>query len=371
VPAGVSGAVLSRRRRVGFGLLVLFLNLLLIESLARLVLVGVLAPTCDGPAACLRSLLWPRPLHLYYPELARALREPPDDETIDVLLLGGSVLHAGWSSVAPALTEALAYATRRPVRVHNLATAAHTSRDSLLKYRALRGQRYDLVVFYHGINETRTNNAPPELFRPDYGHYAWYRYVNHAADDPLPPLLVTPAVLIHAWTTLGRRLGLLRLVPPHKPEPDWLAYGHEARSRVPFRRNLDAILALAAEKGEPVLLMTFALFVPESYTAERFDAMQTDFTTHQTPLAIWGDPEAVVKAVAAHNAEVREAAAGDPNAALVDQARLMPPERRYFNDVCHLTVEGSSVFVSNLVPTALDRIARRPGSPMDAVRSGP
>jgi hypothetical protein len=354
----VTEPALSWRRRLGFVAIVALVNLLLIEALARVTLVGVLAPTCDSPAACLGSLFWPRPMHLYYPELARALVRPPDDETIDVLVLGGSVLHPDWSSVGRALTEELATATRRRVHVHNLATPAHTSRDSVLKYEALRQQRYELVVFYHAINETRANNVPPELFDPDYEHYSWYRYVNRAATDPLAPLLVTPTVGTHVVTKLGRALGLLQLVSTHKPEPEWIAYGHEVRTRASFRRHLDRILALAREKSEPVLLMTFATWVPEDYTPERFQAMQTGYTTHQTPLAIWGDPPAVLNAVRVHNAELRAAAAQGPGVALVDQALLMPPGRRYWNDVCHLTVRGSSAFVDNMFATALDLLVR-------------
>ena len=60
------------------------------------------------------------------------------------------------------LREQLAYLGQRNVRIFNLAMPAHTSRDSWLKYAALRDARFDLVIFYHGINEARVNNAPPE-----------------------------------------------------------------------------------------------------------------------------------------------------------------------------------------------------------------
>ena len=57
----------------------------------------------------------------------------------------------------------------------------HASRDSWLKYSALGAARFDLVLFYQGINDARANNAPPEVFREDYAHYAWYETVNALA----------------------------------------------------------------------------------------------------------------------------------------------------------------------------------------------
>jgi hypothetical protein len=64
------------------------------------------------------------------------------------------------------------------VRVHLAAAGAQTSRDSYLKYRWLSSKRFDLVVLYDGINEACANNCPPNVFRADYSHYAWYRFLN-------------------------------------------------------------------------------------------------------------------------------------------------------------------------------------------------
>jgi hypothetical protein len=124
-----------------------------------------------------------RVLYAFYPELVEVSRARPsrDDGYEDILLLGGSALHKDWGEVEQALAERLAFAGHRRVRVHNLAREAHTSRDSLLKYAALSKARFDLVIYYHAINEARANNVPPQLFREDYGHYSWYQTVNALA----------------------------------------------------------------------------------------------------------------------------------------------------------------------------------------------
>jgi len=69
-----------------------------------------------------------------------------------------------------------------------------------------------------------------------------------------------------------------------------------------------------------------------------------------------GAPENVMKAVDAHNEVVRRTAIEFPEVHLIDQAKMMPRGRLYFNDVCHLTVAGSEVFVANLMETVLGAV---------------
>lgn len=124
-----------------------------------------------------------RILYAYYPDLKKIDRKNPDldDEFYDILLLGGSVLSREWGQIEQCLSEQLAFNTKRKVRIFNLSKPAHTSRDNRLKYSALGAARFEMVVLYHGINEVRANNVPPELFREDYTHFYWYKIVNTLA----------------------------------------------------------------------------------------------------------------------------------------------------------------------------------------------
>jgi hypothetical protein len=118
-------------------------------------------------------------LYAYYPELRRVdAARPARGKKFDILFLGGSALHKDWGQVEQSLLEQFAYNGHRNIRIFNLAVPGHTSRDSWLKYSALGAARFDLVLFYQGINDARANNAPPEVFREDYAHYAWYETVN-------------------------------------------------------------------------------------------------------------------------------------------------------------------------------------------------
>jgi hypothetical protein len=207
---------------------------------------------------------------------------------------------------------------------------------------------FDLVVVYHGINETRTNNAPPEVFRSDYGHYSWYRFVNAIDRDRLLEFVALPYFVKHASIALRDRFGLSVVIPTSEPRAEWLEYGVDVKSDGPFRENLSAILDMAESRGDPVLLMTFVLNIDARYTDESFRALELDYTRHRSPLRWWGTPQAVAAGVEAHNGVVRELAAGR-RTLFVDQAALMPRERRLYNDPCHLTVVGSGMFVDNMM----------------------
>jgi hypothetical protein len=292
-----------------------------------------------------------RVLYAYYPELAQVDAERParDDGVYDVLLLGGSVLNRDWGSIEADLRECLTRRLRRRVRVFNLAQRAHTSRDSRLKYEAVPDARFDLVAVYDGINDVRANNVPPGAFADDYSHLPWYGVVNALA--PFHGGATLALSFTPAWIAARARSRFAtdRSVSPGLPREDWVRYGKDARSAASFEHNLAAILDLATRRGDPVLLMTFAVYLPRLYSARGFEEGRLDYALHTSPAELWGKPEYVVAAVERQNDVVRRLAAERPEVVLVDQARLMAGSAESFNDPCHLTVRGSVAFVDHLV----------------------
>lgn len=341
------------RKLVLAGAFLLF-NAILFECGARVLAVGLRPTLCLDAGRCAGLLLHPEPILAFYPEVleARGARAG-QDERVDVLLLAGSVLHHDWSPVDSLVADRLSLALRRRVQVDNLAESSHTSRDSRLKYALLGDRRYDAVVVYHGINEVRANNVPPDVFRADYGHYAWYRYANAAADDRWLPTLALPWAARHVGLLVGTRLGTFPSMPERPPKA-WLDFGSDIKSAASLEENLAAVVARARERGEPVLLNTFAIHLPADYDPEAFREMRLDFAQHLSPVKLWGLPENVRAGVAAHNAVIRTLADRSPGVRLVDQARALPPRREHFNDVCHLTVAGAAAFADNLVPALLE-----------------
>jgi hypothetical protein len=262
-----------------------------------------------------------RILYVSYPELRRVDEDPParDDGFLDILLL--------W----------------------NLAEVSHTSRDSRLKYLALDGARFDWVVLYHGINDARANNAPPDRFRSDYSHFAWYETANAFASHHGRSVLALPYTIRYLASRVRQALAPEQYLPRNRPHPEWIGHGGSLRSAAALEENLGAILDEAERRGDRVVLMTFATWVPEDYSLQAFAQKQLDYLLHYSPLELWGRGDYVLRAVAAHNLMVRRLAAARADVVFVDQARLMPGGERYFNDACHFTTTGSAVFVDHLL----------------------
>jgi hypothetical protein len=294
-----------------------------------------------------------RILYAYYPDLRGVDEARParGGDAFNVLLLGGSTLHAHWGEVEAALFERFAAQGRSNVEIYNLSAPGHTSRDSLLKYMALADARFDLVLLYDGINDTRLMFAPPDIFRADYGHSMWYEVVNALAPYHGRATFALPYTLRFLAIRARQRLMPSRYVRDGEPRPDWLPYGRDLRSVEPFARNVEAVVDAAAPRGDRVMLMTFATYVPSNYSLDAFEARRLDYVLYTSPLEMWGRPDDVMRAVARENAIIHRLAAAHPEALFVDQATLLPGPGTppFYNDVCHLTIAGSIRFAENVV----------------------
>jgi hypothetical protein len=292
----------------------------------------------------------------FYPEVGRVERElrRDDRDCFDILMLGGSVLHKDYGDIEHVLRERLIRATRKCVRIHNLSAAAQTSLDSYYKYRHLSGQSFDLVLIYHGINELRANNCPSSMFRDDYSHLSWYRLINDFEDGLRLRWFVLPYTVKFVILKGVERMGWSSSRPTHRPEPASLDFGCDVKTASPFGRNLEGILRVASERREPVLLMSFALYIPEDYTEKRFENRSLDYTSHMYPVELWGKAPCVAAGIAAHNRVIAELARQTDGVLFVDQDALIPKEGLYFNDACHLTHEGCERFVDSILARILE-----------------
>ena len=303
----------------------------------------------------------------YYPEIAPVVRlaPRPDDGSFDVLILGASVINDTWGNVAELLADGWSDTVQMPVRIHNLSKPSHTTLDSYYKYLNLDGARFDQVVLYHGINEVRANNAPPDVFRTDYSHYRWYEEVNRIHSHRELGVLAFPFVLAHGFSLAREMLGMREYVPLGQPRYDWVYHGKVVKTAPAFRRNVERIIELAHARGEPLVLMTFAFFVPEGGWPEQFEVQRSEWGVFRTGVRVWGREENVIAALEAHNRVIAELAAENPDVVFVDQYRLMPGDKQHFTDICHLTVRGCRAFADHVLE------ATRPPDPPVPTPSSP
>jgi hypothetical protein len=290
------------------------------------------------------DLIW----KAYYPEWdesgVAAVAPHHGDSSFDVLLLGGSALTDTFGHVGPELKAALEQTLEQPVRVVNLAALGRTTRDSRWKYERLADKRFDLVVVYHGINDAFLNNVPPGSFQPDYTHAARFEQLRLFKRHPEAGVVSFPFTLRYAVSRFKEqaRLG-------DQPKREWHQHGADVRTPPSFRANLGRIAELARERGDRLVLMTYAYHIPANYSEAAFRERALDYGTHSSPVSLWGTPANVAQAIDLHNEAVRDLAARTPGAVFVDQKELMPVGKDYFNDCCHLTQLGSRRFVGHIM----------------------
>jgi hypothetical protein len=290
----------------------------------------------------------------YYPELKAVPDKPdaPDPDTKRILILGGSAVNVNFCNFAELLSDRQdSFPLPYPIQVDTLAQYAQNSLDSWYKYRLLKKIKYDYVIFYHGINDARTNNCPPEVFDLDYRQVAFYDELYVLFRHPEMRFTTLPWLVDAGIQKLRAAAGLKKQIPKEYnimeyyfekkiSDRSWWEFGADIKTRDSFRRNLENILKLADEKGERVLVMTYAHYLPADYTLENFIEKKLDYDGHAWPVEIYGDPQSILKGIRTHNEISRELAAKYPKAILLDFANLLPSQGVFFQDICHLTPDG-------------------------------
>jgi hypothetical protein len=96
--------------------------------------------------------------------------------------------------------------------------------------------------------------------------------------------------------------------------------------------------------------MTFCYYLDTRYSLERFEQGTLDYCLHSCPVEIWGTPDNIVAGLKAHNRIIQNIAVRSPKGVVfVDQNVLMPKDGSHFNDICHMTHLGCSVFADNII----------------------
>lgn len=286
-----------------------------------------------------RASLTPRDIWItFYPKIhdsgVMAAEINPGDEYYDVLALGGSVMDQAASSMETALRERLG----DRLRYFNLATAAHTSRDSFLKAEFLKDKSFDLILVYNGINDVAMNNVPADRFQDDYTHCDWYSGISNRVKAGKMSFTEFAADRLSLITRSGQ------------PREDHV-HCAIVKTAGPLRANLAGIVKFAAAKRTPVVLMTFQHYIAEGYQEDLFHAGGFDYGVgiDRMEVEAWTSPEHVARTLAVQNIEIEKLAAESENVILCDQVKHMPAEGKYFSDVCRMTAIGRDLFARDIM----------------------
>ncbi len=281
-----------------------------------------------------------------------------NDESFDILLLGGSVLTEQWGNIPTELNQLLKDSLTGPFMIHNMANPARTSRDSWQNYQLLENKPYDLVVLYHGINEVRFNHCPPEVFKDDYSHVDYYAKVNKLMNSSFFHYSILPLVYYQFEVNILRKLFKDNYLPFHAPtkteKSDWLQYGSDVKTASVFYSNYDQLISKALDSDQQLITPQFIYYIPDDYSEEAFENKELDYGLHSNPVELWGNVQTVSKGIDAHNSEIKRLAnefKDNPNYQYLVFNSRIPKNRKNFDDLCHLTDNGSKLYVETLWPS--------------------
>ncbi|MDM8544414.1 hypothetical protein QUF90_25340 [Desulfococcaceae bacterium HSG9] len=263
---------------------------------------------------------------MIYPALYN-IRQNYTDEGVNILLLGGSVLFEN----AKFFKE---MGRRHSINFYNAAYIAHTTLDSLYKYKYLTKNKlkFDYVIFYHGINDVRLNNIPSEFFQDDYSHYYYYKLINKTFkyNEPKSDLFLNSTMGYNFYNLFCRFYSLTRFrkmefMPYDIPVPELTRYGDEIKSAKSFRKNLNKIIRMS-KTNNAVLIVPYFAFRQAPDNAEMTN--------------IWGNPKNVIKGIIRHNEIISEM----QDRFVTINTEEISVDRAIFTDICHLTIQGQKKF---------------------------
>lgn len=280
------------------------------------------------------------------------------DETFDVLLLGGSPLTEQWGNVPMELNKLLKDSLDGPFMIHNMANPARTSRDSWQNYQLLENKPYDLVILYHGINEVRFNHCPPKVFKDDYSHVDYYAKVNKLISSSFFHYSILPLVYYQFKVNILRKFFKDNYLPFHAPTKtekiDWLQYGFDVKTASVLYSNYDKLISKALDNDQHVITPKFIYYIPQDYTFEGFENKKLDYDLHSNPVELWGNVQTVSTGIDAHNREIERIASKydkNSNYQYIDVETRIAKNKHNFDDICHLTDQGSQLFAEALWPS--------------------
>jgi hypothetical protein len=336
---------MKQKRSFLLGFISVLLLVLLLELVARLALFVMGFPFWTPGQAFTKK---------FYPELQKIIDTPitANDGYRDVLILGGSAISSEFSQMDSRLQKMLNAdsAKNQPkVRVFNVAHPSHTSLDNLKKYQYLADKHFDLVIYYEAINENRANLVAKQNFRPDYQHILWYYDLALVEKHPEMSFTVLPYLIEKGVGLAIKKLGGQTILNREAMYPEQNAFGANIKTLETYTHNLAQMVALAKQRGAKFLPVTYAMYFPKSVAEKGMESNYDDFAPcrYPSPLILWGNPINVHKGVQQHNAALRRIASANA-LTLCDMDSLMPRQKSYYCDLCHLTPEGIAVFAGIL-----------------------
>jgi hypothetical protein len=336
----------------------------------------------------------------YSPDLYPfVLHEIPliDTNEIRVLILGGSAVTNTLCQLEERLNEGLYEKdVNIKFKIFNLSRFAHNTLDSRIKMEYLSGYHFDYIFVYDGINDTRANNCPAEVFKKDYSHIQFYNELQTIRRHPEIKYFSLPFYVDWVWQRLRMKTGMQQIISREyfvldeslldadvlsqkdsvggaawqlintieknhgeivglgssamkKINQEWFAEGREIKSAESFRENYTAIIQGAEKMRATLIFSSYAHYLPADYSLANFLNKKLDYKEQRWPAEIYGNPANVAKGINVYNEIIKELVRQNQQIIFIDFAKAIPHNKEYFNDICHLTENGCQLLADSLV----------------------
>jgi hypothetical protein len=264
------------------------------------------------------------------------------EDTVRILTLGGSSMFN--RRLTERLIEDLSKTTSARLEIQGGALRSHSTRSSLIKYKEhFYRYSFDFVLIYHAINDLWMNHYTLEDFKADYSHESpWYKrnaVLNHS--------IIARYIYNHiVWNW-------------NKPK-EYPNNGTQFASCETFEQNIRALIRLIKRDNGCPILMTFAWYIPDDYTFKKFRQGSLNYNNpenyDQCSVQFWGKVDYVREGLKRHNSIIRNIAR-EEQVMLIDIERMsaFSNNSRNFGDVCHLSEEGTEIFVKTITEFFLSK----------------
>ena len=286
-----------------------------------------------------------------YPELGHIKSNyKPGKEYFNILLLGGSVINHKWSDLENSLEKNVQGYTNQKVNVYNLSMPGHNSLDNLVKYELLGDYSFDAVVYYESINETRVNNIDSIYFKDDYSHISWYRNYHLFKKHHQLKISVIPFFLEYIVESIKLKLNQEKYILEQLISLKNFDKVSPLKSTRTFKTNLLKINEIAAKKNEPLILCTYAYYVPLGIKLSGKVADRKFYSecSLSTPVTNWGNVENTLKSLQIQNEIIRLVTKQESNVIGYEVTGDLEVGKLYFCDICHMTPEGNELLSNGI-----------------------
>lgn len=292
-------------------------------------------------------------IYNYYPMVEQITGQYQDDASTKILVLSSSALTPEWGNFAQHFQDYLD-PSETNWQVYNAAGVGFSSRDNLNTLKLLERYDFDHVIFYNGINDVRLNNCPPELFDQEYRHISWSNETHTILKHSEMDMFALPFFLDYQYQVLkARYCSTCFIAKNYHDQESWQEYGSNFQSLESFHNNVEAIIA-AKSPTTDLHLVSFATYIPQDYTFEKFAAQQLDYNFHENSreVEVWGYPTNVEAFMLESNRAIEEL--NDPSARVYfHDIRPSLEEANYYADVCHFSAPGITQLATLMADSVL------------------